>query len=175
MKKILIFISFLVLISSCAMPPKPTTKNPARVTFNFSGNGKSALTFWRKLNDDGTKGGVFSVGGSSRTALMLNTGFSYPYSETVTLDAGTYYMDSYQIATNNGFIVSQNAHYLLRNGWDKEKNKPFYLSFTIKDGENVILPRVEMNAEPGSFIKIKFNYNDENKIFTIGTRAEKLK
>lgn len=170
MKKFLCCLSVLLLISSCAIAPRPKTENPAKVTFDFSGNGKSALTFWRKLNNDGSKGKVFSVGGTSKFALILNMRFNYPYAETITLDAGTYFLDSFQIVYEDGFIVSEFNPYAFRNGLDND-GKPKYLSFEVKDGKNLVLPRVDIIVD--NYGKknqsVKFNFEDKKKVFNIGS------
>lgn len=177
MKKLLSCLSILLFVVSCATN-SVKTQNPATVSFDFEGNGKSALTFWRKINPDGTKDSVFSVGGNTKAALMMNSGFKYPESETIKLDAGTYYLDSFQIDNNNGFIVSESGHYLMRNGWDKANNKPYFLSFTVKEGETLVLPRVNIKAEViGNYnptVKFRFEFEDENKVFTIGDKTKQF-
>jgi hypothetical protein len=174
MKKIfiLMFLVSIFFIFGCATY-SPKTTNPAKVSFYFEGNGKSVLTFWRKINSDGTKGQIFSVGGNSNMALVMNMRFKKPYSQTIILDEGTYYLDSYQIANGNGFIISQKGHYTQRNGWDKETNQPLYLSFNVKAGEQLILPKVKLlPKEEGNDFLVKFEFEDPNGIFTVGKKVK---
>lgn len=176
MKKILFCLVTMLLVASCAMNSVKTT-NPAQVSFNFEGNGYSALTFWRKINPDGSKGSVFSVGGNSRANLMLNMGFKQPQTEIMNLDAGTYFLDSFQITDTEtgGFIVSEGKHYLFRNGWDKGKNKPHFLSFTVKEGETLTLPKVVILAKKdGSNATFRFEFEDKDNVFTVGEKAKQF-
>ena len=174
MKKILFCLIAIIFAVSCATN-SVKTNNPAQVVFDFEGNEKLALTFWRKINPDGTKGSVFSVGGASKSALMLNMGFKDPEQETIKLDAGTYFLDSFQIVDSNGFIVSEGKHYLLRNGWDKDKNKPYFLSFSVKEGETLVLPKVKIIAKKdGKNAIFRFEFVDKNNIFTIGEKAKQF-
>lgn len=160
-------------IAACAMAPKPQSENSAQVTFKFSGSGYSALTFWRKLNDDGTAGKRFSVGGNSRSALMLNMSFKKPFATTLTLDPGTYYLDSFQIEHASGYVVSENKHYAARNGWDQQNQRPYYLSFTVKAGEHLTLPEVDINVQVKAKNNVinRFEFEDPKGIFTVGEKA----
>ncbi|MCL2485213.1 MAG: hypothetical protein FWF00_03075 [Endomicrobia bacterium] len=174
MKKIvLLMFSILIGLSACATVPKPSKEaQSAAVTFYFSGNGLSALTFWRKINDDGSKGKRFSVGGASKASLLMNGGFKKPFEETIDLEAGTYYLDSFQISAKDGFIVSQIGHYLSRNGWDDAENKPKYLSFTVEGGKDLVLPKVEIIPvrKDKKSIVCRFKITpDDTDVFTIGT------
>jgi hypothetical protein len=174
MKKLLSCLFVILFVVSCATN-SVKTENPAFVSFDFEGNGKSALTFWRKINSDGTKGSVFSVGGNTRVALMMNNGFKNPKSETIKLDVGTYYLDSFQIDYSNGYIVSEGKHYLMRNGWDKKNNKPYFLAFTVKEGETLVLPKVKVVAKTiGRNAIFRFEFEDENNVFTIGDKAKQF-
>jgi hypothetical protein len=182
MKK-MIKLSFLFMITSlficgCAMLTeyRVKTTNPASVDFYFEGNGKSALTFWRKMEADGKKGKIFYVGGNSKGALMMNAGFRDPYLESVLLDEGIYYLDSYQIADGKGFIVSEFGHYLMRNGLDKKTKEPRYLSFEVKAGERLELPRVKIEVKEQSEGKYltRFEYKDDKNIFKAGKNAKEF-
>jgi hypothetical protein len=178
MKKLIIlflFFSILFVFTGCAKY-SPKTTNPAEVTFHFEGNERSALTFWRKLDANGKKGQIFSVGGNSKAKLMMNSGFKKPYSDTIMLDEGMYYLDSYQIVSGNGFIVSEGTHYTRRNGWDKEANAPLYLSFEVKSGQKLTLPKVNIIVKRESKDKFltKLEYEDPNKIFIAGKKANEF-
>ncbi len=139
----------IVLLSACATIPKPTSTNPATITMNFTSQAegfkkqKSVLTYWRKLNDDGTKGKPFAIGGANAFNRAISTSrFRKPRNEVVKLDSGTYYLDSFEIETKKHIAISQEGSYAKRNGWDNETNAPLFLSFSVADGENLTLPQV---------------------------------
>ncbi|MFC1659685.1 hypothetical protein ACFL0U_03910 [Pseudomonadota bacterium] len=176
MKKLLYLIILSCFLSSCASY-KPQTQEGVDVTFYFEGNGKSALTFWRRIDENGKVGKRFAVGGNEGFALFFNSGFRYPYSTTLKLDPGTYYLDSYQVVYDNGFVVSEGGHYMTRNGWDKENNKPIFLSFKVKKGsKSVTLPMVNIEVQNTGNNKAigKFNFKDPNSIFTVGPRTNEF-
>lgn len=75
MKYIILAAAFL--LTSCATY-SVKTPDPATVTMKVEHNGDSVLTFWRKINADGTKGQRFSVGGNSTFALFMNMGLKKP-------------------------------------------------------------------------------------------------
>jgi hypothetical protein len=171
MKKIsfVLTVLFLTGLFSCVSIPK-SSENGSSITFYFESEGRTVLTFWRKINEDGSKGKRFSIGGGSKMALIMNSGFGKPYSQTVKLDAGTYYLDSFETVS----IVSQKAHYASRNGWDDENNKPLYMSFTISDNQNIVLPKVEIIPVRQENKKYLYNFkmgSDNKDIFTLGTLA----
>ncbi|MDR1693925.1 MAG: hypothetical protein LBR70_01850 [Lactobacillaceae bacterium] len=165
MKKLFVLV-LCVLISACASNLAVKSDNPAEATFKFkTPDNDAVLTFWRRIEPDGLKSSRFSVGVPTAT-LAMNGTFPRYYEESVQLDAGTYYLDSFQIpVSSTEFCVSQGGHYMLRNGWDDENNNPYYLSFTVKDGEKAVLPLVTMetDCETASF-------SDPNKRFTVGSR-----
>lgn len=152
-------------LSSCGTVPTPTSKNPAEVTFRFketvaykngASEDNSVLTFWRKIEEDGKKSGRIAVGKAFR--LYDPT--------TIQLDPGTYYLDSFQVGSSqNSFCVSQGGHYLTRNGWDDAANKPYYLSFTIKEGDVLELPEVVFNSDCKSAA-----FKDPKNVFTVGSK-----
>jgi len=144
-KVVLLMMLILIGLSACATAPSiPKGAKSSEVTFYFYGNDLSALTFWRKINDDGSKGKRFSVGGTSQFGLIMNSGFKKPFEENINLEAGTYFLDSFQVSTKDGFVVSQGKNYALRNGWDDDNKKPLYMSFTVEEGKDLILPRIEI-------------------------------
>jgi len=175
--KLSVICFIFIFLSACATVPK-APEDASEVTFYFESGGKSVLTFWKKINTDGSKGKVFSVGGNSRTALIMNSGFKDPYAETIKLASGTYYLDSLQVQTASGFIASQDKNYNFRNGWDDENNKPLYLSFTVVEGKNLVLPKVEVvpvkQADKKGYYVFRFIVagNGED-MFTFGSLAEK--
>lgn len=151
LKKILSLGIATLIVGACAMQPGLNCENPASVTFNFqSENNKNAMTFWRKIESDGTKGSRFMLGQSTGSAFM-NMNFPEYYPETRDIDPGTYYLDSYQVAVSSkpgiAYCVSQGGHYMTRNGWDDENNQPLYISFTVSEGEQLNLPMVKFDAE----------------------------
>ena len=138
----------LFLVSCSQSVPTPQTENTASVRINVaSTDGKSALTFWRSIDAQGNKGKRFSIGGASSFGLLSNSNFKKAQYETLELDAGIYYLDSFQIQEGKRFIVSEQKHYTARNGWDDKANKPFFLAFSVKEGENLELPPIVIKAD----------------------------
>ena len=171
MKKILAF-TCIVLVTACAMTPTPKSDYPADVTFQFkSYNDDSALTFWRKIESNGGKGDRFSIGGASRTALMMNMGFSSFEPVAQQLDPGTYFLDSFQASSSvggaGGFCLSESGHYMFRNGWDDANNKPLYLSFSVEEGQKLTLPMVQFDENCNA------SFSDPEKIFTVGEKLNR--
>lgn len=159
-----ISILSLILISACASNPNVASKNPAEVTFQFMDTKNLAsLTFWRKIESNGNKGDRFSVGVPTFN-LVMNTNFPTSKPETITLDPGTYYLDSFQVGNT---CVSQSGHFKSRNGWDDNLKKPLYLSFSVKEGQKLTLPVVtfKYDCETASF-------KDPKKIFTTGNKLK---
>ena len=144
-----------MILNSCAMPPKPISANPATLSVNFysevvSKKGLkqiSALTYWRKLNPDGTKGKPFALGGANELWRILDTSnFKKAKTQSVTLDSGVYYLDSFEFVDSNdkNIIVSQKGFYTKRNGWDDKKNMPLFFSITLESGQNLTLPPIQI-------------------------------
>ena len=169
MKKIICTIGAIAL-SACALQPSVTSQNPANVTFQFkNAQNESVLTFWRKINENGTKGDRFSVGIPQSTGL-LNLDFPEYSPEFVELDPGTYFLDSFQVPVNTTgakYCLSESGHYLLRNGWDAENQKPLYMSFTVREKQNLELPVVTFNNDCAA------SFNDSEKVLTVGDKLKR--
>lgn len=144
-----------MILGSCAMPPKPNSANPATLSINFYSEIKnkkntkqiSALTYWRKLNPDGTKSEPFALGGANAFWRALNTSsFKKAKLERITLDSGVYYLDSFEFIdpSNKNIIISQKGSYTERNGWDDKKNMPLFFSIVLKSGQNLTLPPIQI-------------------------------
>lgn len=73
------------------------------------------------------------------------------------------------------FFVSQKGHYTSRNGWDKNANAPKFLAFTVKPGETLVLPSVEVipNTDKTSAQTAVLKYDDPKGIFVLGTLVDK--
>lgn len=172
MKYIILVTAFL--LTSCATY-SVKTPDPATVTMKVEHNGDSVLTFWRKINADGTKGQRFSVGGNSTFALFMNMGFKKAYSSTLKLDEGTYYMDSYDIDLGYGHLLSQGGIFFLRNGWDDKNSKPLYISFSVKRNQHLVLPTIdiEVKQENGKNL-VKFHFDDKEGVYTVGDLANQF-
>lgn len=168
MKKLLLIVAALVL-SACASVPKPQSANPAKVTLQFkSVYGRSVIAFWRKIEDDGVKGDRFLTGQSQFAAMVLNKLPSAYKPQVLSLNAGTYYLDSFQVDRAAGiFCVSQPGHYTGRNGWDDAAQKPFYLSFTVKEGQVLVLPEVTFDGDCG------VSFEGTQAVFTVGSRLKR--
>jgi hypothetical protein len=129
-------------LTACVMQAKIQSDNPASVTFSMKGkNDRNALTFWRKIDSSGAKGSRFSMG-QSQAASFMNSGLPEFAPETIKLDPGTYYLDSYQ----SSGCVSEHTRFMMRNGWDDANNKPLYMSFTVSEGQTLNLPIVEFDS-----------------------------
>jgi hypothetical protein len=168
MKSLPIMIAGAMALTACAMAPTAQSEHPAAVTFGVKdADGESVLTFWRKMNDDGTKGKRFSVGGTSTAGLMMNTGFDAYAPIEKQLDAGTYFLDSFQVNSGSKFCVSQGGHYMMRNGWDDGNNKPLFVSFTVQEAQMLTLPVITFAADCKSA-----SFDNASKIFTVGAKFE---
>ncbi len=148
----LIFVAVLVAfgLGACATLPKPTTSAPISVTINFAGvftdladestTTKSALTYWRKRNDDGSLGDRFAIGGANAFNRAINTTrFRKVRDEVVTLDSGEYFLDSFELESSKSIAISQDGDYTKRDGWDHTSNTPKYLLLSLQ--KPVVLPR----------------------------------
>ena len=174
MKKILFLVlSFCFFTSACGlmMRPKALSENAADISmYVYSQNAHSILTFWRKINDDGSKGKRFS--------LEFRGGIYQPsYTRVIKLDAGAYYLDSFQINYSRSFIVSQAGHFLTRNGWDDSQKQPKYLSFRVSENQNIVLPKIEIIANTDeknkiASFEIKLDSEENSNIITIGTLSK---
>lgn len=168
MKNLSVIIAGAIVLTACAMAPTAQSTNPANVTFGLKdSDGESVLTFWRKIDSDGTKGGRFSVGGTSTAGLIMNTGFSNYESIEKQLDAGTYFLDSFQVNSGDKFCVSEAGHYMFRNGWDDKNNKPLFVSFNVKEGQTVKLPVITFANDCKSV-----SFDNAAKIFTVGSKFQ---
>lgn len=137
---------------SCAMVPKPMGENPATITWNFAGSfydtardrlmTKSALTYWRKINEDGSFGDRFAIGGANAFNRAINTArFRKVRDEVVVLDSGEYFLDSFELETPRSIAQSQPGDYTKRDGWDHQANAPRFLSLKVAPGAQVVLPK----------------------------------
>jgi hypothetical protein len=171
MKK-LIYLFLALLFIGCASVSNKSA-NPSKVDFNFqSENGLAALTFWKKINSDGTMSSPFAIG-VPKSSLLLNSSFPKAYAYEQQLDAGYYFMDSFQISDGRGgYVISEKKHYSSRNGWDKTNNQPYYLAFRVEEGKDLSLPTVIIVAKDGDS-RIGFKFDDINHIFILGTKADK--
>ncbi|MDR1160318.1 MAG: hypothetical protein LBK69_06815 [Syntrophomonadaceae bacterium] len=171
MKKIL-WLCLVLCLAACATVGNKSA-NPSKVGFNFqSENGIAALTLWKKLNDDGTTSSAFAIG-VTKAKLLMNSSFPKAYTYEEKLDPGYYFMDSYQVSIGGGdYILSENKHYLRRNGWDKENNKPYYLAFRVEEEKDLSLPVVTIIPIPADN-RTAFKFNDAEHIFILGTKADK--
>lgn len=148
----LIFVAVLVAfgLGACATLPKPTTSAPISVTINFAGvfsdladestTTKSALTYWRKRNDDGSLGDRFAIGGANAFNRAINTTrFRKVRDEVVTLDSGEYFLDSFELESSKSIAISQDGDYTKRDGWDHTTNTPKYLLLSLR--KPITLPK----------------------------------
>ena len=147
----LIFVAVLIAgLGACATLPKPTTSTPISVTINFAGvfsdladesaTTKSALTYWRKINEDGSFGDRFAIGGANAFNRAINTTrFRKVRDEVVTLDSGEYFLDSFELESSKSIAISQESDYTKRDGWDHTSNAPKYLLLSLR--KPITLPK----------------------------------
>ena len=147
----LIFVAVLIAgLGACATLPKPTTSTPISVTINFAGvfsdladesaTTKSALTYWRKINEDGSFGDRFAIGGANAFNRAINTTrFRKVRDEVVTLDSGEYFLDSFELESSKSIAISQEGDYTKRDGWDHTSNAPKYLLLSLR--KPITLPK----------------------------------
>ena len=153
-----IFALCVVLLGSCALPPKPTAQNSATLSIDFYSEvitnpkskpiHRSVLTYWRKLNPDGTKGDRFAIGGANAFNRAMNTSrFRKQKEENLKLDAGLYYLDSFEVMDrdNKQILISQRGDYTERNGWNDETNQPRYFMLKLKENQHLKL-QAKVNA-----------------------------
>jgi hypothetical protein len=152
------------------MRPKASSDKASDISmYIYSQGARSILTFWRKINDDGSKG--------RRFVLEFKGGTYKPsYLRAMKLDPGTYYLDSFQINMSEYFLVSQAVHYLMRNGWDNDNKQPKYLSFVVGENQNISLPKVEIIAIKETETKYDFSFkldtSESNSAFTVGANRK---
>jgi hypothetical protein len=172
MKKFLCLALLVCFLSGCGllMRPKSSTSQASDVSiYVYSKDAVDVLTFWRKINDDGSKGGRFTI----KFAAPYKNG----YERVVKLDPGVYYLDSFQIDYKGTFIVSQGGHFLTRNGWDDSQKQPKYLSFTVSENQNIILPKVEIiptidEKGKSAVFSFKLDSDENSEMITLGTLSD---
>lgn len=158
----------LFFVLSCAGKPDVTTESPSVVVFQFTSdyNNTSMLSFWRKIEVGGEKGPRFSIG-VSQAKLFMNSSFPKYAPVTMKLDPGTYYLDSFEVPVSGKVnCLSEKKHFKSRNGWDDAAQQPLFLSFTVEEGQHLILPQVVFSGCTASF-------TDEENIFTVGRALER--
>lgn len=165
-KRLGLFLLIFILSATGCGAPGITSDNPAVVTFQFEHKGSNVLTWWRKI-ENGQKGSRFQPQ-TSGAALALNMSYGSAQAKSMTLDPGLYYLDSFEFKDSGNIYVSEAKHFLLRNGWDDGRNKPFYLSFEVTEGQHLVLPVVNITVD-GTIIRFKFE--DPDNIFAVGERV----
>jgi hypothetical protein len=166
--QIITTLAAIIGLSACSMMPTATPENAASVTFGLKDtDGESVLTFWRKIDANGEKGSRFSIGGTSKVGLIMNMGFDSYAPIAKELAPGTYFLDSFQVNSGQKFCTSEGGHYMLRNGWDDATNKPLFVSFTVKENQNLTLPVITFAADCKSA-----SFDNASKIFNVGTRFQ---
>ncbi|WP_104761732.1 hypothetical protein [Helicobacter cetorum] len=195
------------LFSSCL---SPKIKNTSLVSIFIAHQGQSVRTYWRKIdrevvakhntllkekglfNSDPYKsaeklklkdprGRLFALGGNNFFMLLWKNSYSKAKVQTIKLEPGFYYLDSFSIHTEKNIIQSAPGYPSLRNGYDFKNNQPFFLAFEVKPNQkNITLPSVELNLKPfkngvvGMFL---FNNNEKgaNTKWIEGSLNQKLK
>lgn len=171
-------VAVLFGILACARVPKPTTETPIRLTINVAGvfsdltdestTIKSALTYWRKRNDDGSFGDHFAIGGANAFNRAINTTrFRKVRDEVVALDAGEYVLDSFELQAPKSIAISQDGDYTKRDGWDHTSNTPKYLLLSLQ--KPVVLPRfiievLDSRAQGGQRVRLLMCLADNERV-----------
>ncbi|WP_104712556.1 hypothetical protein [Helicobacter cetorum] len=209
MKKYALLCSFITafLFSSCL---SPKIKNTSLVSIFIAHQGQSVRTYWRKIdrevvakhntllkekglfNSDVYKsasklklkdprGRLFALGGNNFFMLLWKNSYSKSKVQTIKLEPGYYYLDSFSIHTEKNIIQSASSYPSLRNGYDFKNNQPFFLAFEVRPNQkNITLPSVELSLKPfkngvvGVFL---FNNNEKgaNAKWIEGSLNQKLK
>ena len=168
---------------SCAMVPKPVSENPATIVWNFAGSfydtardrlmTKSALTYWRKINEDGSFGDRFAIGGANAFNRAINTTrFRKVRDEVVVLDSGEYFLDSFELEAPRSIAQSQPGDYTERDGWDHGANAPRFLSLKVAPGARAALPKLVFKVVQNGD---KTSYTQEIKILICSLENQKDK
>lgn len=167
MKKITTFILVLLTLSSCGLarynanmfhmlksdltPHGHKVKKSGKNSFPENGTGIVSLdlkspsgsgvnSLWRKVNEDGTF--------SKRTDLTYANPFKKGRTESM-LEPGTYFLDGLGVTlpSYGGYVRIGAFSDLFSKeqfGWDLSKNQPVWFSFTIKKGQEVYIPDIEI-------------------------------
>ncbi|MDR0953174.1 MAG: hypothetical protein LBM71_03165 [Elusimicrobiota bacterium] len=99
----------------------------------------NAETTWRKIEDDGT------IGKKSLKLTYFDAASSGRKKSK--LEPGTYFMDGARFNQGNMHYRSGSSYNKLKNksyGWDEEKNEAKCFSFTIKAGEYLYIPDIQL-------------------------------
>ena len=131
-------------------------QNIGKVRINISsqidGLNKSVLTYWCKVDDksaqdnkeytiDATPPKCKAIGGANAFFRALKTSrFHAPRDEVVELEAGVYYLASFEIEAKRHILRSCDKEASKCGGY--EGDKPRFLAFRIDSGENLTLPKV---------------------------------
>lgn len=169
------FICLMFLFSGCTAP-SVTVDNPAIVTFQFEHEGQNVATLWRRI--DGEQHGSKIYAQLSKWALAMadsQLGSFAPHS--VTLDPGTYYLDAIHIRTPHWVYSSRRGNWVYsseRYGWNEAEGRPYFFSFTVNEGDFLILPKVSITLEHFEKTAIPhFSYEDPEGVLTAGERVIK--
>ena len=157
--------------------------NPATIVWNFAGSfydtardrlmTKSVLTYWRKINEDGSFGDRFAIGGANAFNRAINTArFRKVRDEVVVLDSGEYFLDSFELEAPRSIAQSQPGDYTERDGWDHGANAPRFLSLKVAPGARVVLPKLVFKVVQNGD---KTSYTQEIKILICSLENQKDK
>ncbi|WP_418904561.1 hypothetical protein [Helicobacter cetorum] len=164
------FLSLFIVFTQLCVAS--STKKPAKslVSIFIAHQGGSVRTYWRKidpkvvaqhnalLKEKGLlksasklklkdpRGHLIALGGNNFFMLLWKNSYSKAKVQTLKLEPGFYYLDSFSIHTSKDIIQSAPGYPTLRNGYDFKNNQPFFLAFEIKSNQkNITLPSVELS------------------------------
>jgi hypothetical protein len=107
--------------------------------------GKNVETTWRKIEDNG------SIGSDVYKLTYFGTASSGRVNSK--LEPGTYFLDGVRFNEGNLHIRSGSSSNTIQNkvyGWDSDKNEAKCFSFTLRAGEELIIPDVATTNISGS-------------------------
>ncbi|WP_104744775.1 hypothetical protein [Helicobacter acinonychis] len=182
------------LLVSC-LPPKGHYSS--LVDIYIAHQGQSVRTYWRKVDREvvakhnelleknpkiklkDPRGHLFMLG-SNRFMLLWKNSYPLAKVQSIKLEPGFYYLDSFSVETKKGIIQSAPGYSYTKNGYDFKNNRPFFLAFEVKPDNKIVLPSVELNLikTPKGFLGVFLFDNNEkgaNAQWIEGSLNQKLK
>ena len=131
---------------------------------NQYGKDIKITSYWKKINEDGSYGdGIYLTN--------VSTSFKREVASKM-LEPCSYFLDSFSFQDSNYLIRSESV------GWDAENNKPYFIGFKVKKGEEVNFApiRIEYKVLNGSKVIYVFNVEDQSNKgkWIIGERAKEF-
>ncbi|WP_033602523.1 hypothetical protein [Helicobacter pylori] len=183
MKFHVVSLLLALLLASC-LPPKG--HHSGLVGIYIAHQGQSVRTYWRKVDREviakhnelleknpkiklkDPRGPLFMLG-SNRFMLLWKNSYPLAKVQSIKLEPGFYYLDSFSVETQKGILQSAPGYSYTKNGYDFKNNRPFFLAFEVKPDHRIILPSVELSLikTPRGFLGVFLFDNNEK-----GTNAK---